>query len=246
MKRHGNWVIKLILVVLSALWLSVVAASWSEAAEGDGASDEAYNFSWLDPEKKIYVLQNRRYTKANRVLMSINAGLADTSAYRTSYSIDPRLAYYFSEQFGIEVFYQMFSNKANNTFQALEGTNVLPNVLQVKSQIGALLHWAPWYAKINVFNTILYFDWYFSGGFGTVSTEAFPGRVGATANAGTAGTKSYTGIYAGTGHQYHLNENWIVRLDFTNVWFKAPKNALSGEETYYNSSTFEVGLGVRL
>lgn len=240
--------IKVVLVLLSTLWLGVVAASWSEAAEGDGSSsgDEAYNFSWLDPEKKIYVLQNRRYTKANRLLLSASVGLADTSAYRTSYSIDPRLAYYFSEQFGIEVFYQMISNKENNTAKSLNSTNVAPNVLQVKNQIGALLHWAPWYAKINVFNWILYFDWYFSGGIGTVGTEAFPGRVGNTTNTGTAGQKSYTGYYLGTGHQYHLNENWIVRLDFTNVWFQAPKNAISDENTFYNSSTFEMGIGIRL
>ena len=43
-------------------------AERAPAASGDGSnSDDEYNFNWLDPEKKIYVLQNRKYLKANRL-----------------------------------------------------------------------------------------------------------------------------------------------------------------------------------
>jgi outer membrane beta-barrel protein len=246
MKRHGNWVIKVILVLLATLWLSVVAASWSEAAEDGVNADDEYNFSWLDPEKKIYVLQNRRYTKANKLLLSLGGGLAKTSPYRSSYQVDPRVAYYFSENWGFEVAYQIFSNGTNNNFKALSSTGVSPNILEVKNQLAALLHWAPWYAKINVFNSILYFDWYFTGGVGTVSTNAIAGANGTTPNVGTAGNKSYTGLFFGTGHQYHVSERFVVRLDYTNVWFKAPERAISGANTNYTNSTFTVGVGLRL
>ena len=246
MKRHANWVIKVILVLLATLWLGVVAASWSEAAEEGVNADDEYNFSWLDPEKKIYVLQNRRFTKANKLLLSLGGGLAKTSPYRSSYAVDPRVAYYFTEQWGFEVMYQIFSNSPNNNYKALSGTGVTPNVLEVKNQLAALLHWAPWYAKINVFNSILYFDWYFSAGVGTVSTTATAGEINSVRNTGTPGNKSYTGMFFGTGHQFHVSEHFVVRLDFTNVWFKAPERAISGANANYTNSTFTLGVGLRL
>lgn len=237
MKRHGNWVIKVLLIVLAALWLGVVAASWSEAAE---ESDE-YNFSWLDPDKKIYVLQNRRYTKANRLTLSLSGGLGDSSAYRTSYSITPRIGYYFKENFGLEVMYQLLSNKTNNTYDALTAqySGIAPNVIEIKNQVAALFTWAPWYAKINVFNSILYFDWFFTAGLGSLSVNEIP-------STGTSVSKSLTGYYLGTGQMFHIDENWTIRLDFTNVFFKAPQQATTGSEIWYNSTTFELGVGMKL
>lgn len=247
MKRHGNWVIKLLLVLMAALWLSVVAASWSEAASPGEETDGEYNFSWLDPDKKVSVLQNRKFRKANRVLLSLNIGLADTNAYRTSYVLDPRLAYYFSEAWGIEVFYSAFSNKKNTTYRSLEstGASARPDVIEIKNQVGVLLHWVPWYAKINVFNTVLYFDWYFTGGVGTMNADMIPG--GASQAQGIAQTtKSLTGYHLGTGHLFHLSDNFDVRLDFRNTWFKAPERAVTGKETFFNSTTFQIGVGFRL
>lgn len=232
--------IKLLLVLMAALWLSVVAASWSEAAEDP---DNEYNFSWLDPDKKVSVLQNRKFRKANRALLSLNLGLADTNAYRKSYAIDPRLAYYFSESWGVEAFYSMFSNSKNSTAEALESTSVSPGIIEIKNQVGILLHWVPWYAKINVFNTVLYFDWYFTGGLGTMNADMIPGNQ----NAGfTQTTKSLTAFHAGTGQLFRVSDSFIVRLDFRNTWFKAPSRAVTGSEILFNSTTFQLGLGIML
>jgi outer membrane beta-barrel protein len=220
--------------------LSVVAASWSEAAEDP---DNEYNFSWLDPDKKVSVLQNRKFRKANRPMISLGLGLANTNAYRKSDVIDPRIAYYFNESWGMEVFYSMFSNKMNTTALALETTSVRPDVIEITSQVGALLQWVPWYAKINVFNTVLYFDWYFAGGAGTMNANMIPGST----STGVAGTsKSLTAFYFGTGHIYHVTDSFIVRLDFMNAWFKAPQRAVTGPDTFFNSTTFEIGAGFRL
>ena len=95
MKSHGNWRqtardwgFRVGLVVIAGLWLALVAGAWAEAAESR-ESDE-YNFSWLDPDKKIYVLQNRKYLKSNRLLMSVMMGPGFNNAFRSIYSIDPR------------------------------------------------------------------------------------------------------------------------------------------------------------
>ena len=159
--------------VLLLSGLSGISESKAESNSADAPDD--YSFEWLDPEKKIYVLQNRKYTKANRVLLSINGGLASTSPYQTSYSVTPKIGFYFSEQLGIEIFYSSFINSASSDYAALvsTGTGVLPNVYRVKSQVGGMLQWVPWYAKINFFNSILYFDWYLSAGVGQLSGDVY-------------------------------------------------------------------------
>ena len=42
--------------------------------KGDSDDDE-FNFSWLDPDKKVYVLQNRKYRKKNRFAIFLTGGL---------------------------------------------------------------------------------------------------------------------------------------------------------------------------
>ena len=65
--RRGSWGIRLALVIFAMLWMLLIATTWAEAADVpvDNSGND-YSFRWLDPDKKIYVLQNRKFTKANR------------------------------------------------------------------------------------------------------------------------------------------------------------------------------------
>lgn len=236
------------LIMVATLWMLALAASWADAANAADRGSE-YSFNWLDPDKKIYVLQNRRYTKANRVMISAMAGVGVSNPYRDTYSFDPRVAYYFSESFGIEVFHTMFSNSENSTLEALKqavGTvaGVLPVVREIKTQYGALAHYVPWYAKINVFNQILYFDWYFSGGVGQLGTDVITQTT--TTGPKIANTQNLFGVFLGTGHQYHLNESLTVRLDFSGAFYQAPIFGNTGEENWFSNYTFGIGLGLRI
>lgn len=252
-----SWVFRLGIVLAATLWLVAVATSWAEAALPNSDSDggaaspaspaspasEDYSFKWLDPEKKIYVLQNRRYRKANRMLMSAMLGPSVSNPYRSSYNVEPRLAFYFSESWGIEGFYTKSFNSQNNTFKALvsTGTTTFPVVREAASQMGALLHWVPWYSKINVFNKILYFDWYFSGGLGSLRTS-----LSQSADGTAIGNEDLFSIFAGTGHQYHLSEVLSFRLDFMGTFYRAPIYGTTGDQTWYSNYNFGVGLGWRL
>jgi outer membrane beta-barrel protein len=251
-----------IAIVLGALvWLSLVAASWAESGEAvpdtaganrapaseTGDSGE-YNFNWLDPEKKIYVLQNRRYLKANHPMASLMGGLGFSNPYRTSLNLDARGAYYINESWGIEAFYKYTHNSANSNAQALEGTGsqILPVIREIKGQYGALVHWVPWYAKINVFNQILYFDWYFSGGAGGVSYDMYNSSAdGKTVNKSAVSTSNFA-FYLGTGHIYHLSERFLVRLDFTSAVYNAQVFGTGGGSTWYSNLDFGAGVGIKL
>ncbi|NDD91711.1 hypothetical protein EBZ37_06465, partial [bacterium] len=169
-KSLKSWGARVLWILGAGVWLMLMAGAWNRA---EASESETYNFSWLDPEKKIYVLQNRKYTKANRPMLSVMGGIGWSNPYRSVRSVEPRLSYFFNESFGFEVFYSRLSNSANTTFEALEAATAgasLPLLREIRGQMGGLLHWVPWYAKINVFNNILYFDWGFEFGAGQLQT----------------------------------------------------------------------------
>lgn len=239
-------------ILFALLWLFMVGAMWSRAASADEgsssnsnvSSSDEYSFKWLDPEKKIYVLQNRRYTKANRLMLSLMTGPGFSNAYRNTWSLSPRVAYYFSEAWGFEVFYSKIFNSQNNNYQALASTNtnVFPVIHEIRSEMGAMVHWVPWYAKINVFNSILYFDWYFGGGLGTVNNAVTTSKSDPTSFA----TSDDLGLFLSTGHQYHINETFTVRLDFMGTYYRAPLTFNAGDKVWFSNYDFTFGLGIRL
>ncbi|MGK5085672.1 outer membrane beta-barrel domain-containing protein [Bdellovibrionota bacterium FG-1] len=250
-------VFKIILVTIAVVWLGVVAASWADADERNmdrsservDRSDDEYNFNWLDPEKKIYVLQNRRYRKAGSFVLSVMGGPGFSNAYRTTYNLDPRAAYYLTDAWGIEAFFTLTTNLENTTYLALRqaSPNIFPPVREIRSQYGGLIHWVPWYAKINVFNKILYFDWYFSGGAGMIHTSVDQ-RTNVAASPSYLNENLFA-FYLGTGHQYHLGDHFLVRLDLTSAIYRAPipiNNSLVGDSAWYSNYNFGLGLGLKL
>jgi hypothetical protein len=136
--------------------LELFGPSWAKADDSK-KNDEEYNFNWLDPDKKIYVLQNRKYLKGGHPILSVLGGVGFSNPYASTYNLDGRFAFYITEVWGIEAFYTYTVNSPNSTLQALgiAAPNTLPNVRQIRAQFGGQLHYVPWYAKINVFNSIL-------------------------------------------------------------------------------------------
>lgn len=211
-----------------------------------GAEDE-YSFKWLDPEKKVYVLQNRRYTKAHRVFLSVMAGPGISNPYRTTYNVDPRLTYYFSDQWGIEAFYTAaIVNSNNSNFDALisHNPNTLPSIREIRASYGGLIHWSPWYAKINFFNKILYFDWYLAGGAGTLHTSV--GSKNLVTDPITFTDQDLFAVFVGTGQQFHLTDVFKIRLDFSGAIYQAPIYRTSGDTAWYTNYNFGLGFGIGL
>jgi outer membrane beta-barrel protein len=264
-----KWGVRLILLIGAGLWLSLIAMSWAEASpinEGIGesgrapssesesvpvpeaapASTDEYNFSWLDPEKKIYVLQNRRYLKTGHFMGSLMAGPGISNAYRNTIGYGLRGAYYFNEAFGLEAFHTVLTNTENNTFAQLRfhTSNVVPVVREIQSQSGLLLNYVPWYAKINVFNSVLYFDWYFSAGAGPLRSRLDERKT--TSQSPSYLKQDYTALYLGTGHLFHVGQRFLVRLDASGAYFNAPENGNSGDKAWFSNYLFGFGIALKL
>src|SRR5690606_17981279 len=76
----------------------------SPPVRADDSDENEYNFKWLDPDKRVYVLQNRKFEKSGRLLLSGMVGIGMSNPYRNTYVVEPRVAYYLTETVGIEAF----------------------------------------------------------------------------------------------------------------------------------------------
>lgn len=203
-----------------SLFASLLCGGAAQAAEPETGQDE-YDFSWLDPEKKIYVVQNRKYLKQNRLEISLAGGLGMGEPYRTRYTVMPRATFYMSEQFGLSIFGGFNRNSENGNVEALRTQNYpIPAVRDVQSFVAGSIMWLPFYGKINMFNQIFYIDWHIEAGVGQVASEidlntrfGQPSRLEET---------SHFAFHWGTGQKFFITRNWAARLDFVAQYYKAP------------------------
>jgi outer membrane beta-barrel protein len=233
----GKFQSKIFLLLIGTL----MGASLPQAAQAD---EDDYDFNWLDPDKKIYVLQNRKYLKAGRPYVMVLGGVALAEPYRQGFSIDPKIGMYFTESLGIELFYSHRFYSTNSTYSALvDRSGVDPIVHEIKSVYGAVLQWSPWYAKINVFNTILHFDWYFNVGAGMIRDNVGP-RTPEEKPADWR-TNDQLGLVLGTGHVFHINRSLVFRLDFTSLFYNTFLYNDQAKKAWFSNFTFGAGIGLR-
>lgn len=220
-------------------------------AHAEGGEEEAitgekgeYDFSWLDPEKKIYVVQNRKYTKAKRLELVMSGGFGTGQPYRNTWVFVPRLNYYFSESWGLSALGLFASNSENGNIAELKtiSASSFPNVRDVKSFIGAGAVWVPFYAKINTFNRIFYIDWHWEAGLASVSSQV-------DLNTSPAGSPRLQfdrnmGFYWGTGQKFFVSKNFAVRMDLLGLYYKASIAQRGVVQTATNTqSNYYVTLG---
>lgn len=209
----------------------------------DSERDE-YDFSWLDPDKKIYVVQNRKFTKEHRVELSTSFGIGMGETYRTQRQWRLRGSYYFNEHWGISGFYFNNYNSENDTMAQLRlVSSVVPTVRDTNSYAGGSVFWLPFYGKINLFNQIFYIDWDFEAGLGSASTE-IDLNTRATGDPSIT-TASFTAFHWGSGWKFFIDRHWGARLDFLATYYKAPimlKGVDSGEEQTYDNYYLTLGV----
>lgn len=207
------------------------AQAIADEANPDPDKDD-YDFSWLDPDKKIYVVQNRKYTKAGKMELALNGGIGIGEPYRTRRIVLPRLFYYFNEHWGVSVMGGFIRNAENGNMVAIKeastASSVIPVVRDIQSFVGASAVWLPFYGKMNMFNQMFYIDWHFELGVGSAKTEIDLNRS-ATGSARIE-EATYTSYHWGTGMKFYVTRNIAARLDYLAVFYKAP-TGINGSTT---------------
>ncbi|OIQ16708.1 MAG: hypothetical protein BM556_13675 [Bacteriovorax sp. MedPE-SWde] len=227
--------------VLTLLFLTTIV----NAAEGD-----LYNFSWLDKDKEVYVLQNRKFRKKGKLHVAGGYGKTISGSFVDSMAMQVRGGYFFSEAFGFEMVYSMNSGEENEAAASVRdagsGSGTIPFRRIVDSYYGGMLMWSPFYSKINTFNKIIYLDFIF--GLGLAQIEETNNReqfVNFNPNAAET-TETHTGIMWNAAIKFYLTEMWNVRFDVNAIHYQAKRarQDVNAEDYWYNNFDMTLALGI--
>lgn len=208
---------------------------------------DIYEFSWLDPDKEVFVLQNRKFRKANRPHINVGGGITTSGAFVDSTTIQGRVGYFFTEDYGFEILYAKNSGKENETAKGVRnsgaGTGSTPFRRIVENYMGAMFLWSPFYSKINTFNKIVYMDWIFGLGYAQLKEHNNKLRFtqGQTAD-GIETEETHGGVLWSAGLKFYINENFSIRTDLTAVHYSADNIASDGTSMKSNfDATASIG-----
>lgn len=209
---------KLLLILLLAL-----------SAKTYAAEKDLYDFMWLDPDKKVYVLQNKVHKKEGKFYVNLGYGNGLSSTFQDTSLLHGNAGYYITEEWAIEGLYTKYSNKNNDNFENIQRINgVVPFLRRPLSNYGVIAKWSPFYGKINTFNKIFYFDWSFGAGLGKINNESNATTVSNTSIANTYSKESETSIIAKTQLQFHASKNVQIGFDLIMNNYKAPGPTING------------------
>lgn len=210
------------------------------------AEDSMYDFSWLDQDKEVYVLQNRKFRKKTNVYVGGTIGKSLAGAFIDSTEVNLIGGFFFTEDWGIELSYTKADGVTNKTHDAVnaQGSSVA-FFRKIDTSTSAMLMWSPFYSKINTFNKIFYYDWMFGAGVTSVSTLDNRSEFTNTSAKYDLTTESLTGATWMTAVRIYITPSWSTRIDFKATHLNAD-SAISGENDtktqwnhYYN---FNLGL----
>lgn len=229
---------KFILFALSSLLCWLVS---SPALAGE---DSLYEFLWLDPDKKVYVLQNKLYKKEKTFYF--DAGYMDnlTSKFQDTNGFGLRAGYYIHEEWGVEIFLNEYANKNNDEYRNIRLINETePFIRRPKQSYGAMVIWSPFYGKINTFNKIFYFDWSFGAGLGQIQTQTnLDTVVNSTAVSKFKTENNVAGVFK-TKLRFHVSEHMNVGVEYMTQGYQAPgpRNPKQDNLRWNNDLIFSVG-----
>ncbi len=203
---------KLILIFI----LVLSSNAWSDESD-------LYDFLWLDPDKQVYVLQNKVYEKKGTFYFDVGLVKGMSNDFQDVIGFQGRLGYFLKEEWAVEALFNKYSPSNNRTYDNLKAlNNGEPFVRRILQSQALLLVWSPFYGKINTFNKIFYFDWSFAIGPALIKSESNVNTVANVALSGVYEDESYTGAIFKTGLKFYINKRFHVGLEFMNTHYYAP------------------------
>jgi outer membrane beta-barrel protein len=206
-------------------------------------TEDIYQFKWLDPDKKVFVLQEKTYENRHKIYFDIGYGTSSFSDFQDTSVLRADVGWYFAEEWGIELFYNSYDNQNNESYKAVQRQiGVIPFIIKVDSALGGVLVYSPFYGKLNTYNLIYYLDWNFGLGAATLDTQDnYASFVAETAD--TYVDKKRSAFIAKTQVRFFISKHFHINLDYAAFFVRAPEPGTGGNEKYIRYGDFYASLG---
>lgn len=228
------------------LKLLLIALSFGTAPLTVNASEkDLYDFLWLDPDKKVYVLQNKIYPKTGTWYVDMGYVQNQTNTFQDTVGGQLRIGYFLNEEFGLEVNHLQYSSQNNSAYDSVKIVNGTEPFIRRNTQSTSLfLIWSPFYGKVNTFNKIFYFDWYFGAGTGSMTMESNLESVVNPDIKSKFETEHYTPVLLKTGVKVHINRRIHLGVELFNNNFQAGSAEKPKSKKWKQSNDLIFSLGV--
>lgn len=223
-----KWIVAAIATVIG---FSGTALAQGAAQKDDRGSDKLdlkklEDKYWSAKDTDFNVVQNRTYTKANKMFVSLSYGPLVNDAYSYGRMTNGSVGYYFNERFGVEVAHEVGSLKDNDSTVAfIQDNDFAPNYNQFKNYTSLNFIVVPFYAKMSFFDRkVMYFDMQFAAGIGQMNyrIKKITG-IAPVSDVDASEDRKSTGYNFDITQQFFFHENFAVRFDIKNKWSKQEK-----------------------
>ncbi len=231
--------------LLKLILINILA--WSMTGPVFAAEDDLYDFLWLDPDKKVYVLQNKVYKKQGKFYANVGLSYGLNDNFQDTSGVQFAAGYYFHEEWALELLYHQYSTSNSETYDNLQQVNgSIPFIRRAERKYGLMGVYSPFYGKINTFNKIIYFDWSFGLGLGQMETSSNALTVSDSTTADIYADEKNMAILGKTAFRIHATENFHIGLEYHRDHFRAPGpniNNRIGQDAWRNNSEFVISIG---
>ncbi len=191
----------------------------AQASQAPGPNGDKMDVSdlekkyWAAKDTDFNVVQNRLFSKANRLALTLNYGMYVNEPWSKGPTYGANLNYFFSERYGMELAYTKTDSSDNDSTQSLKTQqNGAPNHSKMKGYYGVGFNWVPFYAKMSFLNSsIVYFDMSVTPGVGMMryQEQGDDGNVDKTAPA----------VSVALTQHFFLTKWLALRFDYKNYWY---------------------------
>lgn len=192
--------------------------TWANQAKDSSKNNDKLDIKkleekyWAAKDDDFSVVQNRRYTKAERYFLTASGGVPFNDPHSTGTISSASFGYYFNERWGVEATYSSANLKDNDSVsQFVQTYGVIPNYNVLKSNLFISGSFVPFYAKMSMMDkAIIYFDMGINLGLGSVNYDIaqLEGPI----------SKSSLALKFAVFQQIFFTENFALRAELGNTW----------------------------
>lgn len=208
------------------------------------SEQDLYDFLWLDPDKKVYVLQEKIHPREKKYYIEVGAGRTVNADFQKSNNYSGRVGYNFHEEWGVEALYINYQNQPNDAYRNLKQVNTsYPFIRRINESYGLLGTWTPFYGKINTFNKIIYFDWQFGAGVTRINGESNRATFAGRLPTNYYEKASYTAAAVKTALKVHLTKKVHLSFELLNQHYRAPDPVIPSKREFTTNSDAIISVG---
>lgn len=205
-------------LIITSLLLTSVSTAWAQQpGEAPIRKNDKLDIQkleqkyWAAKDDDFSVVQNRKYSKAQRFFLTGAVGTTFNDAYSEGTLLGINAGYYFNERWGLEFSYAKGELKDNDAVAKFPANGVKPDHNKHDSSYFFTGSFVPFYAKMSVLDkAIIYFDMGVNLGVGmnNYKVQRDTGEV----------SESSPALRLSVFQQIFFTEHFAIRADFTNTW----------------------------